>query len=115
MERKLIQVWLTGKEYEMVEELVERLGYPKVPPLFREMLREKHLKIFPPYRSGAATGSAVAQGSELTPEQICEKQGGTVVRTPSGAMVCRIPLVQGVSGGAMKSVPLSMMGEGEYK
>jgi len=74
------------KEKAMLDKMCETMGC-NPSELIREWIRTRYLKLFPPYR--LLTQTIKEEAEELTPEQLCEKYGGNVVRGDYGSMVCR--------------------------
>lgn len=111
---KTIQVRLSEGESRMFNDLCSRFSCG-VTELVKDWLRYNHKKTFPAYPTKQASSfTPVSQGVELTPEQICEQLGGTVVKDSAGNPKARFP-----RGTTFVMVPLSLMGKlgeaGDYR
>lgn len=96
----IIQIRLTDVEVKMVEALCERMGDIPKSDAVRRCIQDRYKREFPVYIT-EKRGSIRPLDEELTPEQACEKAGGTVVRR-EGTPVCQFKINEGFS----RSVPL---------
>ena len=83
----LLHFRVSEREKQILDALCERLG-SKPSEFIRSLLRDKFLKVFPKY-SEKKDEKPVIEEKELTPEQKCEKLGGSVV-TREGVRMCAI-------------------------
>lgn len=79
------------KEKDMVEQMCQMMGC-NPSELFRGWLREKYMKVFPPYR----TAKVVMDNDQLTAEQLCERAGG-VIKVKDGLNVCVIKVSESMN------------------
>lgn len=82
----------SNKEKEMLDKMCEVMGC-NASELFRSFIRDRYLKLFPPYRTDKLKGEGE---EELTPEQQCEKMGG-VVGVREGIPVCIVKVSENIT------------------
>lgn len=95
-----VQVLMSDREKEMLDAVAEAGGCSAT-EMIRELIRAKHEKMNPAYRSRKQVMSPIA----LTPEQMCEKAGGKLHTNEDGTRVC---LFVKPGTGLRGSVPLTM-------
>lgn len=105
-----INVRMTDGELAMVEALSKKYGGISFSDVIRRVVEERFSKAFPMYTRKNETAGVGVPPVELTKEQICEMKGGRIEKNGSG-LVCVFQKSRGMN----LTVPLSMMGEGEYK
>src|SRR3990167_9839458 len=97
---KMLQSRLTDGEVKMVEALCERLGGIKCSDMIRRLIQERYKKEFPVYME--KRGTITSLGEDLTPEQICEMNGGKVYKGDNGMVMCGLTV-----GGAVYGIPVA--------
>jgi len=100
----------SDREKEMLNNLCKAMGC-NPSELFRSLIRDRYLKIFPPYKNNV--NNPLIPKEELTDQQICEMiaPGAKVEKDNNGNLICIIP---GAHPGIKTTIPLSMAAE-EYQ
>jgi len=105
---KRINIFLDNQQERLLNILLKKYG-GKAPGFFKDLLRDKYDKSFPPYNEGKKVARAIKDlipEEELTPEQLCEQiHGGRVIKSPDGSMKCEYR-----EGAFKTTAPLSMVG-----
>ena len=100
---RLVSFRISSREEEMMNALCEYLG-SRPGEMLRGLIVTRYTKLFPRYtqtRQEKVAAAAMAV-EDLTPEQLCEREGGRVVNR-DGVMMCSIPL----SSSMNRYIPLS--------
>lgn len=83
MKNNRITFAFSDTEKKMLDRLCETMGCNSS-ELFRSFVRDKYLKLFPPYIEKKM--KVIVETEEFTDEQFCEKHGGSISGSPAGSI-----------------------------